>query len=371
MCIRMYPVSCVHVRVLSMTCIQSPSSCYHHLLLCIVPLFCASSELTCPSCLFFLHPSLFLSLQFPNLEGQTQDNPEFNLYDYKGSSWAMIFTHPTDFTPVCTSEFVELLKLKPEFEANDIKIVGFSTNVSDTHRNWLTDVEAIVNGYDMALENTVSQFTTDSMTSTTTKTSECNTSEIKVDFPIYSDPSLEMAVELGILDGDIKDEDGLPVTARSIYILTPDNKIAFITTYPSTVGRNWKEALRCVLALQLVERTKSCIHIPSHWEKGEKVLIDPKWTDSKCDKLFGKGNWERVFLPSEVCQEVGSFVSGTGGVRIKKEKKDKAKEADLVVTLPRHYMRYTSEPSDDHRLLESDEEEGKVANQEEKQEIDT
>jgi len=289
---------------------------------------------------------------FPNLEGQTLDNPEFNLYDHKGSNWAMIFTHPTDFTPVCTSEFVELLKLKPEFDAHGIKIVGFSTNVNDTHRNWLTDVEAIVNGYDMALENTFSQFTTDSVTTETTKLSEGSSSEIKVDFPIYSDPTLEMAVELGILDGDVKDEDGLPVTARSIYIVTPDNKIALISTYPSTVGRNWKEALRCILALQLVDKNKYSINIPSHWEKGDKVLIDPKWTDSNCDDMFGKGNWERVFLPSEVRQEVGSFASGTGGVRITKGN-DKKKNLEAVVALPRHYMRYTSEPKDGQLLLES------------------
>ena len=288
---------------------------------------------------------------FPNLEGQTQDNHEFNLYDYKGSSWAMIFTHPTDFTPVCTSEFVELLKLKPEFQANDVKIVGFSTNASDTSRNWLRDVEAIVNGFDSVLENSLSQLGTESVTSTASKQLstgglDADDCEIKVDFPIYSDHTLDMATELGILDEDVQDEDGCPVTARSIYILTPDNKIALITTYPSTVGRNWKEALRCILGLQVVEKSKYSVNIPSHWENGDKVLIDSKLDDSKCDTFFGRENWERVLLPSELCQEVGAFVLGPGGVRI--DKKNVQEEA--ATSLPRHYMRYSIQPIDTNRI---------------------
>lgn len=289
---------------------------------------------------------------FPNLEGQTQDNPDFSLYDYKGSSWAMIFTYPTDFTPVCTTEFVELLKLKPKFQANNIKIIGFCTDVVDTSSNWLRDVEAIVNGYDAVLESSILQ-TESSAASTASKLSDCAESEIKVDFPIYSDPNLDVAVELGIVDGQAQDDDddgGTTIeTARSTYILSPDNRIALISTYPATVGRNWKEILRCTMALQVVEQSNNCVNIPSHWEYGDKVLIDPKLSDATCDTQFGKQNWERVYLPSEVSQEVGTFVSGPGGVHIdSKARKTASKPCpphDQIVTLPRHYMRYTKHAS--------------------------
>jgi alkyl hydroperoxide reductase subunit AhpC len=285
---------------------------------------------------------------FPNLEGQTQDNPEFNLYDYKGSSWAMIFTYPTDFTPVCTTEFVELLKLKPKFQANGIKIVGFCTDAVDTSRNWLRDVEAIVNGYDAVLESSVLR-TESSVASTASKVSDGPESEIKVDFPIYSDPTLDVAVELGIVDGQAQDDDGGAFeTARSTYVLTPDNKIALINTYPATVGRNWKETLRCILALQVVEQSENCVNIPSHWEYGDKVLIDSKLSDDQCDTYFGNQNWERVYLPSEVSQEVGTFVSGPGGVHIDRKSRDIVQtppSQKQVGTLPRHYMRYTKQTS--------------------------
>mmetsp|Transcript_14744 Transcript_14744/g.21056 ORF Transcript_14744/g.21056 Transcript_14744/m.21056 type:complete len:337 (+) Transcript_14744:185-1195(+) len=273
--------------------------------------------------------------RFPNLIGHTLDNSEFNLYDYKGSSWALMFTHPTDFNAVGTSELEELLKLKSEFDANKIKIVGFSTNIySDAHRKWLDDVEAMVNGYDS--------------NNNTTNTTNNEAKKVKADFPIYTDPTLEMAVELGIVDSDTIDEDGLPVTSRTLYVLTPDNKIALVTTYPTTVGRNWKEALRSIIALQLVERSRESIIIPSHWERGEKVLIETKLTDSECEITFGPGNWERVFLPSEVCQEVGSFVEGIGGVRIKEDRKNLLSSNNSITTLPRHYMRYTMKPVSDY-----------------------
>jgi hypothetical protein len=129
--------------------------------------------------------------------------------------------------------------------------------------------------------------------------------------------------------------------------LSPDNRIALISTYPATVGRNWKEILRCIIALQVVEQSDHCINIPSHWNYGDKVLIDPKLSDAKCDTLFGKKNWDRVYLPSEVSQEVGTFVSGPGGVHIdSKAKKTASKPCpphDQIVTLPRHYMRYTNQ----------------------------
>lgn len=266
-------------------------------------------------------------MQFPNLQGQTQDDQNFNLYEYKGSSWAVVFTQPTNFGPVCTSEFAELLKLKAEFDANNIKIVGFSTNVSGAHRIWLNDVEAMVNGYDPS--NT-----------TLVEATASSKPIIKVDFPIYSDPTLEMAVELGILDSDTLDEDGLPVTARTMHVLSPDNHIALLNHYPSTVGRNWKEVLRSILALQLVEQSRGLVHIPSHWELGNKVLIDPDLSDDECDQVFGIGNWERMVLPSDVCQEVGRFIKGPGGVRIRDEENSSC--CTNCLKLPRHYMRYTN-----------------------------
>mmetsp|Transcript_29705 Transcript_29705/g.44051 ORF Transcript_29705/g.44051 Transcript_29705/m.44051 type:complete len:414 (+) Transcript_29705:97-1338(+) len=312
---------------------------------------------------------------FPNLEGDTQENNDFNLYEYKGNNWAMIFTHPVEFTPVCTSEFAELLKLKTQFEENEIKIVGFSTNDTDTHRNWLMDVEALVNGYhsddpcsDKALME-ISNVNNDgnscatvdaSVTSGTSSNPDGKVSKkeeaegIRVDFPIYSDPTLEMAVELGILDEDVKDEDGLPVTARSVYVLTPSNKIALITTYPTTLGRNWREILRAIMGLKLVAKANSNVHIPSHWRPGDRVLIDPTFDDAKCDEVFGTENWDRVMLPSEVEQEIATFSKRDGGIKVKKtrsslmNKKKKSKSISVgkpdPVVLPRHYMRYTNQP---------------------------
>mmetsp|Transcript_48639 Transcript_48639/g.72182 ORF Transcript_48639/g.72182 Transcript_48639/m.72182 type:complete len:372 (+) Transcript_48639:186-1301(+) len=288
---------------------------------------------------------------FPNLVGTTQLSNDFNLYEHKGNSWAMIFTHPLDFTPVCTSEFTELLKLKHQFNENGIKIVGFSTNDATTHRNWINDVEAHVGGYNVEMK-------TDScgaIISCNNVGGSCNRNpkiDAKVDFPIYSDPTLEMAVELGVLEEDVKDIDGLPVTARSVYVLNPAHRIMLITTYPTTLGRNWREILRAIIALKLVESNNATVHIPSHWEPGDRVLIDPQFDDVKCDEVFGKENWERVMLPSEVEQEIASFSNGDGGVKIKKrnsflKKKqsiDEEKERSDPVTLPKHYMRLTNRP---------------------------
>lgn len=219
--------------------------------------------------------------KFPNLEGETQGTDTFNLYEYLGDSWGIVFMHPGDFTPVCTTELGKAAELKPQFSSRNVKLCGFSCNDADSHKGWIEDIK-VATGQN-------------------------------VTFPLFCDPDRSISTELGILDETNKNAAGLPMTVRSVFILKPDRTVALLLTYPASCGRNFDEILRVVDSLQL-----TCTHsvaTPVNWKKGSDVIVNFPLTDVDADEAFGKGGYKVVDLPSE---------------------KDK--------DLPKHYLRYTKDP---------------------------
>jgi alkyl hydroperoxide reductase subunit AhpC len=186
--------------------------------------------------------------------GDTQDSSDFNLYDYLGDSWGVIFMHPGDYTPVCTTELGEAASKKTQFDERSVKMCGFSCNSAESHRGWIEDIKAAT-GQD-------------------------------VEFPLFCDPEREKSVELGVLDETNKNAKGLPMTVRSVFILKPDKTVALMLTYPATCGRNFDEILRCVDSLQLT--TRESVATPVNWNKGDDVIVNFPLTDADADEKFGK-----------------------------------------------------------------------------------
>lgn len=219
--------------------------------------------------------------KFPNLKGETQGTDAFNLYEYLGDSWGIVFMHPGDFTPVCTTELGKAAELKPQFSKRNVKLCGFSCNSADSHKGWIEDIK-VATGFN-------------------------------VTFPLFCDPDRTVSTELGILDETNKNAAGLPMTVRSVFILKPDRTIALMLTYPASCGRNFDEILRVIDSLQL-----TCTHsvaTPVDWKKGKDVIVNFPLTDSDADEAFGNGGYKVVDLPSEKDQD-----------------------------LPKHYLRYTKDP---------------------------
>ena len=207
---------------------------------------------------------------FPNLVGSTQMTDDFDLYEYLGDSWGVVFMHPGDFTPVCTTELGRAAMLQEEFEARGAKLCGFSCNDSDSHNAWIEDIKIATGG--------------------------------EVTFPIFCDPDRTHAVALGILDPSNKDVKGIPLTVRSVYILKPDKKIALMITYPASTGRNFDEILRALDSVQLT--ANNSVATPVEWKKGDDVIVNFPLSNAEADELFGKDGYNVIHLPSEEGKDV-------------------------------------------------------------------
>ena len=210
-------------------------------------------------------PTLSINDVFPNLVGETQLGP-FDLYDYIGeSSWCIVFMHPGDFTPVCTTELGAAAGKARAFEDRNVKLCGFSCNDAASHQAWLADIKSY-------------------------------TGQI-VNFPLFCDPSRSFATEIGVLDEQNKDAAGLPLTVRSVFIISPDRIIKAVVTYPASSGRNFDEILRLVDSLQLTSKHK--VATPADWLPGQDVIVNFPLTDAQADQTFGKDGYKVVSLPSE------------------------------------------------------------------------
>jgi len=203
---------------------------------------------------------------FPDLQGETQHTDAFSLYDYLGNkSWGIVFMHPGDFTPVCTTELGAAQSLKAEFYARNTKICGFSCDDASRHRAWVADIEAATGQ--------------------------------RLDFPLFCDPDREHSIELGVFDPQLKDDAGLPQTVRSVFILNPDKTIALTMTYPSCVGRNFDEILRVLDALQ--RASNFGVNTPANWQPGDKTIVPHNMNDEQAEEKFGKNGFITADLPSE------------------------------------------------------------------------
>ncbi|XP_003219904.1 peroxiredoxin-6 [Anolis carolinensis] len=203
-------------------------------------------------------PGLLLGDEAPNFQAETTQGP-IRFHEFLGNSWGILFSHPRDFTPVCTTELGRAAKLAPEFAKRNIKMIALSIDDVKDHLSWSKDINAY-NG-DEATE--------------------------KLPFPIIADSKRELAVQLGMLDPDEKDKDGIPLTARVVFVFGPDKKLKLSILYPATTGRNFDEILRVVDSLQLTATKK--VATPVDWKPGNEVMVIPSLPDEEAKKLFPEG----------------------------------------------------------------------------------
>merc|ERR1712173_168702 len=203
--------------------------------------------------------SLRLGDEAPNFTANTTIG-EINFHEYLKDSWGILFSHPADFTPVCTTELGAVAKLKGEFDKRNCKVLGYSCNSTESHNEWIKDINDVNN--------------------------------CEMNFPIVEGNDRAIAVAYGMLDPDLVDEAGLPFTVRSVFVINPEKIVKLILTYPATTGRNFTEVLRCLDSLQMDPKYK--LATPSDWQPGDDCVILPSVSQEEADKMF-PGN--RVVRP--------------------------------------------------------------------------
>eukprot|EP00270_Netrium_digitus_P010024 TRINITY_DN307_c0_g1_i3.p1 TRINITY_DN307_c0_g1~~TRINITY_DN307_c0_g1_i3.p1 ORF type:complete len:223 (-),score=62.72 TRINITY_DN307_c0_g1_i3:313-981(-) len=189
---------------------------------------------------------------------------KLKFHDFIDGSWAILFSHPADFTPVCTTELGAVAKFAEEFEKRKVKLAAISCNEVDTHKAWIADIESFTPG-------------------------------VKVNYPIIADPDRQLAVQLGMLDPDELDAKGLPLTARAVFVFGPDKRLKLSILYPATTGRNFIELLRVVDSLQLT--ANHSVATPVNWTAGDRCMVVPTLSDEQATQKFPKG-FEVVTVPS-------------------------------------------------------------------------
>lgn len=195
----------------------------------------------------------------PNLTVET-DQGTFALHDWIGDSWAILFSHPKDFTPVCTTEFGAVAQLSAEWEKRGTKVIGLSVDGVEEHKEWKADIESFA--------------------------------KAKAGFPIIADESLEVSKALDMLPADAYLPDGRTAadsaSVRVVFIISPDKKLQLAMTYPMSVGRNFAEVLRALDALQATYKVP--IATPANWEYGQDVIVALSLNDEQAKEKFGDIN---------------------------------------------------------------------------------
>jgi thioredoxin-dependent peroxiredoxin len=195
----------------------------------------------------------------PDFEADTTEGP-ISFHDWIGDSWVVLFSHPKDFTPVCTTELGYMASIKPEFDKRGTKIVGLSADPLDRHADWAKDIE--------------------------------ETQGTAPNYPIIADPELKISKAYGMLPADAEPHDArTPAenqTVRNVFVVGPDKKIKLILVYPMTTGRNFDEVLRVLDSLQLTAKHK--VSTPAQWQQGDKVIIAGSVSNDEAKETFGE--WE-------------------------------------------------------------------------------
>jgi alkyl hydroperoxide reductase subunit AhpC len=198
--------------------------------------------------------SLQLNDDAPNFVAESTEG-KIDFYQWLGNSWAVFFSHPKDFTPVCTTELGVVAKLKPEFDKRNVKVIGLSVDGLGNHDKWASDIKE-TQGY-------------------------------KPNFPIIADENRKVSDLYGMIHPKANDT----LTVRSVFVIGPDKKIKLILTYPASAGRNFDEILRVIDSLQLTANFK--VATPANWKRGEDVIISGTVSDEDAKKLFPQG-WKTV-----------------------------------------------------------------------------
>ncbi len=199
----------------------------------------------------------------PDFKAKTSAG-DISFHEWLGDSWGVLFSHPKDFTPVCTTELGSLAKMKPEFEKRNVKVIGLSVDPVSDHVKWLEDIKDVTGN--------------------------------KPDYPIIADEKLEVAKLYSMLEGDagVTSMGRTAVdnqTVRTVFIIRPDKRIGLFLTYPMATGRNFLEILRAIDSMQMTAKHK--VATPADWKKGEDVIIVPAVKDEEAKKLFPQG-WKAL-----------------------------------------------------------------------------
>jgi len=200
--------------------------------------------------------ALQLNDEAPNFTAQTTEG-EINFHEWLGDSWGVLFSHPADFTPVCTTELGATARLKDEFAIRNVKVAALSVDAVESHKEWIKDIN--------------------------------ETQNTQVEFPIIADPDKKVADLYGMIHPNASGN----LTVRSLFIIGPDKKVKLMIVYPASTGRNFQEILRVIDSLQLT--ANHSVATPADWKEGEDVVISPAIQDEDIPAKFPKGH--RVVKP--------------------------------------------------------------------------
>lgn len=194
--------------------------------------------------------TLRLGDKAPNFTAQTSVG-EINFHDYLGDSWGILFSHPADYTPVCTTELGTVAKYKDEFEKRNTKVIALSVDGVESHKGWINDIN--------------------------------ETQNTEVNFPIIADEDRKIAELYDMIHPNAD----ATLTVRSVYIIAPDKSVKLMITYPASTGRNFDELLRVIDSLQLTAYHK--VATPANWKHGDEVVISPAISSEDAKNIFTKG----------------------------------------------------------------------------------
>lgn len=200
--------------------------------------------------------SLRLGDTAPNFTAQTSQG-EINFYDYVGDSWVVLFSHPADYTPVCTTELGKTASLSDEFAKRNVKVIALSVDPVGKHEGWIQDIN--------------------------------ETQGVEVNFPLIADESKEISNAYGMIHPNASDT----LTVRSLFVISPDKKVKLIISYPASTGRNFQEILRVIDSLQLT--AKHSVATPADWQQGEDVVVANSIKTEDIPAKFPKGH--RIVKP--------------------------------------------------------------------------
>jgi alkyl hydroperoxide reductase subunit AhpC len=191
--------------------------------------------------------ALRLGDEAPNFTAETTEG-KINFHEWLGTGWGILFSHPKDFTPVCTTELGYMARIMPEFKKRNVKVISISVDPMDAHKGWINDIN---------------------------ETQKCS-----VSYPLIADPDKKVAQLYDMIHPNALDN----MTVRSVFVIAPDKKIKLTLTYPASTGRNFDELLRVVDSLQLTANHK--VATPVNWKQGEDCIITPAVSDDDAKKMF-------------------------------------------------------------------------------------
>jgi len=202
----------------------------------------------------------------PDFQAETTEG-QIQFHEWLGDSWGVLFSHPKDFTPVCTTELGYMAKIKPEFDRRNVKIIGLSVDPIDKHEQWADDIE--------------------------------ETQGSRPNYPIIGDVDFSVSKEYGMLGADVSGDPADRTaadnqTVRNVFVIGPDKKVKLIFVYPMTTGRNFDEVIRVIDSLQLTAKNK--VSTPVNWQKGEDVIIAGSVSDDEAKEIFGEWDSPKPYI---------------------------------------------------------------------------